>query len=114
MRISHVIVGACAVTSVWSSLAQPVPVPWRRDDATLISVCFDNIGKEAPASLRAAEVTDISASSVTLELIGHTTTGRPAYQGQLAHPLRFRSLLFDLSGGGVGRFDRPEKLEEFH
>jgi hypothetical protein len=110
VRISHAIVGACAFASVWSTLAQPVTAPWRRNDATLISVFFDSVGKEAPASLRAAEVTDNSASSVTLLLIGHTTTGRPTYQGELAHPLRI-GLPSDLPGGSVGRFDRPAKLE---
>jgi hypothetical protein len=111
LRVDRLLLGACALTIAWACVAQPVPAPWRRDDATLISVCFDGIGKDAPASLRGTEITDISASNVTLELIGHTTTGRPQYQAQLSHPLRFRSLFFDLPGGGLARFDRPEKLE---
>lgn len=57
------------------------------------------------------EVTDISVGTVALELVGHTTSNRPMYEASLAHPLRFRSILFDLPGGGIVRFDRPEKLE---
>jgi hypothetical protein len=110
-RIELALFFACAVAHVSSSLAQPVSTQWRRDDATLISVCFDAIGKDAPASLRGTEITDSSNSSTTFELIGHTTTDRPMYQAKLVHPSRFRTVLIELPGGGTARFDRPDKLE---
>ncbi len=101
----------CAVAQIGASVAQPITAPWRSDDATLISLCFDGLGKESQVRLRGQNVSDGSANSVTFELVGHTTTGRPMYEALLAHPQRFRAVLFDLPGGGVARFDRPEKLE---
>jgi hypothetical protein len=111
MRAKQALLCACAIAHLGSSLAQPIPAPWRRDDAILISVCFDGLGKDAPATLRALEVTDISVGTARFELIGHTTTDRPMYMASFAHPLRFRAVLVDLPGGGVAQFDRPAKLE---
>lgn len=100
------------VVGLASADAQPVPAPWRRDDATLLSLCFDGLGKEAPEKITALEITDISVGTAAFELIGHTTTGRPKYEAKLAHPMRFRSILVDLPGGSTLRFDRPENLPD--
>ncbi len=92
--------------------AQSMPSPWRRDDVTLVALCVDGVGKEAPEKLAAIEESDIGFGTRVFELVGHTTTGRPMYEGALVHPLRFRAALIDLPGeGGAVRFDRPENLQ---
>ena len=111
MRTSLLITCGCAFALVGSTLAQPIPAPWRRDDATLLSVCFDGLGKDAPTILRATEVTDVGFGTARFELIGHTTTDRPTYMASFVQPLRFRAVLIELPGGGMARFERPAKLE---
>lgn len=111
VRALKVLAIAFTVLHFGVGFGQSVPAPWRRDDAVLISLCFDGLGKDAPTRLVASEVTDVGVSTATFELIGHTTTDRPTYQAALTHPMRFRAVVISLPGGSVARFDRPENLE---
>jgi hypothetical protein len=88
--------------------------PWRRDDATLISLCFDGSGRDAPQQLRALELTDIGSSTTTFELVGFTTTDRPMYEAILSHPTRFRAVVVELPGSQLAALiTPPEKLASF-
>lgn len=88
--------------------------PWRRDDATLIALCFDGANRDAPQELKALAFTDVWSSTATFELVGFTTTDRPMYEAQFAHPTRFRAVLVDLPGTQMAALiTPPEKLASF-
>lgn len=89
------------------TLAFAEPNPWRRNDVTLISLCFDSLDRTAPTRLTATEFTDIGSGSATFELVGFTMTDRPVYQISLSHPKHFRAVLVDLPGKQSAAFIAP-------
>ena len=98
-----VFVGGCAQS--------PSPSPFRDSDSTLVEVCFDSMGRDAPARLVGEETTDFGLTTARLELIGFTMSDRPIYQGRLAHPRDFRALFLELPASSViARIDRPDSL----
>lgn len=100
-----------AIVFVVGCAQAPAKSSFRESDATLIEVCFDSMGRNAPQRLLGQEITDISLTTETLELVGFTTTDRPIYQGHLAHPTQFRALFLELPESSVrARIDRPENL----
>jgi hypothetical protein len=116
--MKHPSVATCAAimltasSYVTSQTLEQIPAPWRRSDTTLVQLCFDGLDNTAPKRLRVSTVSEGSMSGSGIDLIGFTLTGRPIYQGSIAHPLKYRSVLIQLPTSEVWlRIDKPNDLE---
>jgi hypothetical protein len=79
----------------------------------LIEICFDGLDSSAPKWLRIDSIDDNSIGGGSLYLMGLTLTGRPIYQGVIAHPSRYKSALVSLPNSDARvRIDRPANLEK--
>lgn len=115
VTIRRLAVFLCCTIGAFQSAAQdPETItPWRRSDRTFVQLCFDGLDASAPKRLRALAVSPGSMGSASLDLVGFTLTNRPIYQGAVDHPVRFRSLLFQLPGSSIwARIDAPSDLSK--
>ena len=70
----------CLISRRARADAQPVPAPWRSDDATLHSLCFDGLSKEAPEKITALEITDVSIATKTFEILDEILVGGGGFE----------------------------------
>lgn len=112
MRALVLLIAVCPASLGQAS--DPSPLPWRASDTTLVELCFDGLESNAPNELSLRTVTDSSiGNALPLALIGFTTTGRPIYQGQIAHPTKYRSAFIRLPNSEIwARIDTPSDLKD--